>query len=85
MTASILTKIFKTLDLLEIYKKDREEGCRPFVLLDSHQTQLELELLDYVNDQAHPWSVCIGVPYGTALWQVGDSTEQNRNFKVRIN
>jgi hypothetical protein len=31
------------------------------------------------------WSVCIGVPYGTALWQVGDSTEQNGNFKMSMN
>jgi hypothetical protein len=85
MTATILTNIFRTLDSLEVYKKDREEGCRPFVLLDGHQTRFELEFLDYINDPLHPWSVCIGVPYGTSLWQVGDSTEQNGNFKVRLN
>ena len=27
------------------------------------------------------WHVCIGVPYGTHIWQVGESSEQNRVFK----
>jgi hypothetical protein len=85
MTGSILSKIFKTLDKLEVYKEDREAGCRPFILLDGHQTRFDLEFLEYMNNPAHPWSVCIGVPYGTSLWQVGDSTEQNGNFKVRLN
>ena len=26
--------------------------------------------------------MCIGVPYGTALWQVGDSKEQNGSFNI---
>ena len=30
-----------------------------------------------VIDPKHEWVVCIGVPYGTALWQVGDASEQN--------
>jgi hypothetical protein len=85
MTGEILTKIFQTLDALEVYKEDREMGLRPFILLDGHQTRFELEFLTYVNDPVHRWSVCIGVPYGTALWQVGDSTEQNGNFKMSMN
>ena len=28
--------------------------------------------------------VCIGVPYGTSLWQVADSKEQNGSFKIAI-
>jgi len=28
--------------------------------------------------------VCIGVPYGTALWQVGDSKEQNGSFNIAM-
>ena len=27
---------------------------------------------------------CIGVPYGAALWQVGDSKEQNGSFNISI-
>ena len=35
-------------------------------------------------DAEHAWSVCIGVPYGTALWQVGDSSEQNGSYKIAL-
>jgi hypothetical protein len=85
MTSQILARIFETLDTLEVFKVDREKGLRPFVLLDGHQSRFELEFLKYMNHPDHPWSVCIGVPYGTALWQVGDSTEQNGNFKMTLN
>ena len=27
--------------------------------------------------------MCIGVPYGTAIWQVGDSVEQNGRYKIQ--
>ena len=30
------------------------------------------------------WDVCIGLPYGTSYWQVGDSTEQNGCFKMAL-
>ena len=33
-------------------------------------------------DPAHEWAVCIGVTYGTALWQVGKSAEQNVHFNM---
>ena len=26
--------------------------------------------------------MCVGVPYATVLWQVGDASEQNRKFKI---
>ena len=35
----------------------------------------------YINNLNHQWKVCIGVPYATSLWQVGNSKEQNRTFK----
>ena len=28
--------------------------------------------------------ICIGVPYGTALWQVGDSKGQNGSFNIAM-
>jgi hypothetical protein len=28
--------------------------------------------------------VCVGVPYGNYLWQVGDSAEKNRAFKMSL-
>ncbi len=45
---------------------------------------MELPFLQYIHDNAHPWVVCIGVPYGTHLWQVADSSELNRAFKMGL-
>jgi hypothetical protein len=84
ITPKILTKIFKTLDALKIFETDRKNGFRPYVILDGHQSRFDIEFLNYMNDDRHRWSVVIGVPYGTALWQVGDSREQNGMFKVWI-
>ena len=36
------------------------------------------------NDEKTKWNTCIGVPYGTALWQVGDSSQQNGKFKILL-
>jgi len=45
-------------------------------------SQFELPFIEYISgiDRA----VCIGVPHGTALWQVGDSKEKNRSFKMEL-
>ena len=40
--------------------------------------------LKYINDPLHEWVVCIGVPYGTSYWQVGDSAEQNGSYKMAL-
>jgi hypothetical protein len=82
MTGKILTNIFKTLDELQVF--ERTNGKRPFILLDGHATRFDCEFLNYVNDDQHRWSVCIGVLYGTSLWQVGDSVYQNGRFKIRV-
>ncbi len=62
---------------------DRTEAT-PFLLLDGHGSRFELPFLDYVNSPETKWTVCIGVPYGTNLWQVGDSTQQNGAYKSRL-
>ena len=38
--------------------------------------------MEYINKDDHEWCVCIGVPYGTGYWQIGDSTQQNGRFKI---
>jgi len=53
-------------------------------LLDGHGSRFELPFLDYVNSADTKWTVCIGVPYGTNLWQVGDSMQQNGAYKSRL-
>jgi len=39
--------------------------------------------LEYINAEVTKWLVCLGTPYGTSYWQVGDSSEQNGMFKMR--
>ena len=43
-----------------------------------------LPFLEYVNELKHTWVCCFGVPYGTAIWQVGDASEQNGTFKIAL-
>ena len=54
----------------------------PCVLLDGHGSHFGLPFLQYISDPDHEWCVVIGVPYGTALWQVRDSAEQNGSLNM---
>jgi hypothetical protein len=45
---------------------------------------MKKNFLDFINDPNHPWVVCLGVPYGTHLWQVADATELNGCFKIAL-
>ena len=40
--------------------------------------------MKYVLDIEHEWMICFGVPYGTSLWQVGDSKQQNGSYKMGL-
>jgi hypothetical protein len=79
ITPTILTNCLKQMDALNLFP--REFGKKPFLLLDGHDSRFDLQFLRYIRDADHPWCVCIGLPYGTHLWQVGDSPAQNGNFK----
>ena len=78
----ILLEIIGTLDELGFYDDDRSKGIKPMLLIDAHGSRFDLNFLTYINNAETEWSVCIGVPYGTALWQVGDSSEQNGAYKI---
>ncbi len=39
--------------------------------------------IDYINNVSNWWKVCLGVPYATSFWQVGDSAENNGIFKTK--
>ena len=59
-------------------------GPLPFLLLDGHSSRLLIPLLRYTDQPDHPWIVCLGLPNGTALWQVGDAAKQNGCWNMSI-
>ena len=75
MTSEILVDICATIDYCDVF--DRSDGAMSFFLLDGHGSRVELPFLEYVNNPEYLGCACIVVPYGTDLWQVGDSAEQN--------
>ena len=81
ITSEVLRDMLKRIDSSGVFPRGPSQPT-PFLLLDGHGSRLELPFLSYVNDPMHKWVVCIGVPNGTSLWQVGDSTEQNGCFKM---
>ena len=75
MSSTILKDFFETI---------RTPRVLPFAMLDGHGSRLELPFLKYINDKATEWCICLGVPYGTAYWQLGDSKEQNGSFNTAM-
>ena len=80
ITLQILVDILETVDDLDVF--DQAGGVTPFLCVDGHDSRFEFPLLSYVCNHLHIWTVCIGVPYGTALWQIGDSAEQNNSCSM---
>ena len=74
--------MLKYMDDLELFP--RTDTLVPFLLMDGHGSRFELEFLQCINNKDHEWNVCIGVPYGTHLWQVGDAASMNGTFKIGI-
>jgi len=72
ITSEILINVLRTLDETQIFDEDRENGVKPLMLVDGHGSRFELPFLRYISNDTHEWTVVIGVPYGIALWQVGD-------------
>jgi hypothetical protein len=68
------------MDDLELF--DRSDGVHPFLLCDGCGSCFAEPFLEDTLEGKRRWMCCIGVPYGTFMWQVGDSTEQNGTFKI---
>ena len=81
ITAEILVKILTKFDKMDLFPRV-PGGPIPVLLVDGHQTRLDPLFIDYINGQNHRWKVCLGVPYATNLWQVGDAAENNGTFKT---
>ena len=61
------------LNVLDKYKLfNREHRIVPFLIADGYGSRFELQFLEYIRNPKHKWAICTGVPYGTALCQVGD-------------
>lgn len=82
ITSEILDSFLEQMDKLNLFP--RRANVKPFLLLDGHGSRLQLPFLEYVNSPSNSWVVCIGVPYGTSYWQVGDSSEQNGSYKIAM-
>jgi hypothetical protein len=82
ITAELLVEMLKVMDRLNVF--DRADNVPPFLILDGHGSRFDLLFLQYVNAPETKWNVCIGVPYGTSYWQVGDSVQQNGCFKMAL-
>jgi hypothetical protein len=76
ITGKILVKIltyFSSFDLFPCVPG----GPIPLLIIDEHQRCLAPVFVEYITNKNHTWKVCLGVPYATSLWQVGDTSEQN--------
>jgi hypothetical protein len=83
ITGPLLKQMLQAIDTLNVFDHNGT-GLNPFLLLDGHGSRFDLEFLEYINSQETQWDVCIGLPYGTSYWQVGDSSEQNGCFKMSL-
>ena len=82
ITSQILADALAHIDSYSVFRRDT--GKVPFLLLDGHNSRFDIPFLEYITTEAHKWTVCIGVPYGTAIWQVADSKEQNGSYKIAL-
>jgi hypothetical protein len=80
ITSQLLTSMLAKMDEHSLF--DRSAGINPFLLCDGHGSRFEEPFLEYTLESDMSWTCCIGVPYGTSMWQVGDSPEQNGTFKI---
>ena len=81
ITGEILVEILDTFDKMNLFPR-LDGGPIPMMIIDGHQSRLDPQFIEYINDKGHRWKVCLGVPYATSLWQVGDASEQNGSAKT---
>jgi hypothetical protein len=83
------------VDVLRVYGTliPRVDGDPPpGAILDGHGSRLSIVFLRYINNldgegnvevgANHKWNIFLGLPNGTAYWQVGDLSEQNGMWLV---
>ena len=75
ITSKQLKEMLECMDSLNLLPCVQGEQF-PFLLLDGHGSRFQMPFKRYIGNAQHKWKVCIGVPNGTAHWQVGGSEEQ---------
>jgi hypothetical protein len=83
ITSAMLADVLSRIDVAGVIPQ-QQDGPKPFLLLDGHHGRFEPTFLNCIYDSQHEWVVCIGVPYGTHIWQVADSLEMNGAFKLGV-
>jgi hypothetical protein len=76
ITGDILVEILRYFDEIQLFPSE-ENGPTPVLVVGGHQSRLDPKFVEYINTEGHHWKVCLGVPYATSLWQVGDASEEN--------
>jgi hypothetical protein len=74
ITGHLLKEMLAAIDRLNVFNRSAT-GLNPFLLLNGHGSCFELEVLQYINSVETKLECCIGLPYGTSYWQIGDSNE----------
>jgi len=80
ITGEILVRILKEFDTRDLFL--RVNGKMPMIVIDGHQSRVDPAFSAYINNPVHLWKVCLGVPYATSLWKVGNASEQNGAAKT---
>jgi hypothetical protein len=57
ITGALLNDMLMAIDKLNIF--DCGTGLNPFLLLDGHGSQFELDFLSYIHSEDTKWDVCI--------------------------
>ena len=93
ITNEILVEILQHLDKHGVSNRVVGEPP-PCLIVDGHGSRLSVPFLRYVNNldengdvvegANHRWNVYIGLPNGTAFWQVADSSYINGRFKLQM-
>ena len=81
ITSALLTEMLKFIDECGVFDRSI---AKPFLLLDGHGSRMMLPFLKYIHQPANEWMCCIGVPYATHIWQVGDASGFNGAFKIAL-
>ena len=83
ITSSIIVPIMKHID--KHAPLHRTATTSRFLLFDGHQTRFQEYFLVYANTPETKWVCCIGLPYNTKFWQVGDAEKINGKYSSEIN